>query len=463
MPGAETISALALFAVATRELLWLAAFAILLSNLDDLAVDLLWVAARTIRRAPLLPPAPPVSGYHAILIPAWDESAVIGAMLRRLLATLDHPDYVVFVGTYPNDPATIAAVDAVGNPRIHRVLGVRPGPTTKADCLNAAWRGMCDHERTTGRRFTSVVLHDAEDILHPDELTVFDCYMPALAMVQLPVLPLPDRGSRWISGHYLDEFAQNHGKDMVVRGLLGAPVPSAGVATAIDREALARLGGDAPFDPTSLTEDYEIGTRLHRMGLRGRLVRHRLRGVLVATAEYFPADLEAAVRQKSRWLIGIALAGWDRLGWHGDWTTCWMLLRDRKGLFTAGLGLLAYALVALTVGQFMVRALLSETTGATLPPLLGGEDNRLLRLLLVANAALLVWRLAVAACFTAAAYGPAEGLRAIPRTIVANFINALAAARAIGRYRQSLLDGGRPTWEKTDHRFPPADEVPHHG
>ena len=72
-----------------------------LSGLDDLFVDLVFIVRLAGRRsrAPTLatlrqvPPAP-----LAIIIPAWDEAAVIGAMLGRLLRGLDYPAFHVFVG-----------------------------------------------------------------------------------------------------------------------------------------------------------------------------------------------------------------------------------------------------------------------------------------------------------------------------------------------------------------------------
>jgi adsorption protein B len=46
-------------------------------------------------------------------------------------------------------------------------------------------------------------------------------------------------------------------------------------------------------------------------------------------------DLGAAVRQKTRWMHGIAYQGWDRLGWSGRLGERWMRLRDRSGPLTA--------------------------------------------------------------------------------------------------------------------------------
>lgn len=459
MSALDLVPGLALLAVLTRELLWLTGAAIFLSSLDDIAVDCIWLARLAFSGPEPLPDAPPRPGAFAILVPAWDEARVIGPMLKRLTATLEHSNYRLFVGTYPNDPATRAAAEAVGDARIEVIVTARPGPTTKADCLNRLWQAAVRHEAATATRFKAVVLHDAEDVVHPRSLDLYDRFMPALAMVQLPVLPLPDAASRWIAGHYLDEFAQNHAKDMRVRALLGAPVPSAGVGTAIDREALARLAGpaNAPFDASSLTEDYELGHKLHRLGLKGRMVRVWADGELVATREYFPASLDGAVRQKSRWLVGIALSGWDRLGWHGSVAARWMLLRDRKGLFTAAVAMLAYGALLLMLGQLALRALLAQSLGHPLPPLLGPAKS-LLPAFLLFNASLLLWRLAMRAGFTWRHYGAGEALRSVPRAVLANGINFLAALRAVDRYRATLETGRPARWDKTEHRFPTADE-----
>lgn len=451
--------ALAMTAVLTRELLWVAAIGIAVSGMDDLAVDLLWLFGVAARPPQPLPPRPAEPGAFAILIPAWDESAVIGPMLSRLLRTLRHPRFHIFVGVYPNDPATRAAVETLGDARISVVPADRPGPTTKADCLNNLWRAALAHEQAEEMRFKAIVLHDAEDVVHPLSLDVYDRWMPRLAMVQLPVIPFVDADSRWISGHYLDEFAENHGKDMEVRALLGAPVPSAGVGTAIDREVLARIAGNgAPFDASSLTEDYELGHRIHAMGLSCRLVRHSAGSEPIATREFFPATLEAAVQQKSRWQTGIALAGWDRIGWPGGFAARWMLLRDRKGPAASAISMIAYAALALSVAQIALRQTLAGD-GLAVPPFLGARGGAMQALLWL-NAALLGWRLLMRAHFTARLHGFLEGFRAIPRAIVANIVNFLATLRALARYRDGL-EGAGQSWGKTAHRFPGAAEMPH--
>jgi adsorption protein B len=76
-------------------------------------------------------------------------------------------------------------------------------------------------------------------------------------------------------------------------------------------------------------------------------------------------------------------------------------------------------------------------------------------LLLAANGMLASWRLAIRFGFVAAIYGWREGLRAIPRVLVANAIAILAARRALAGY---LAERGAGQWNKTAHDFPA--EVP---
>ncbi len=443
-----------------RELLLVVAFGLAVSGLDDLFIDIVFFARMLWRRqtvyrrharatAQSLRRQDP--GLIAIIVPAWDEAAVIGAMLTDMTARLDYPRYRVFVGSYPNDPATAAAVAAVGDPRIEAVQCTRPGPTTKADCLNHLWRALLAHEAANAMAFKAVVLHDAEDVVHAEELWVYDALIPRLAMVQLPVMPLVDAGSPWIAGHYVDEFAENHAKDVVVREALGAAVPSAGVACAIDRAMLGRIAlanGGNPFDAACLTEDYELGHRIKAFGGRGALVRVTSgdEAVVVATREHFPASFDAAVRQKTRWLTGIALAGWDRLGWPGGLADRYMLVRDRKALLASLFTMAGYGLALLVLVDGAVGRVIA------LPPLV----SPLLAVLLWLNLGLLAWRLLMRAGFTAHVHGWRQGLLAIPRALASNIINAAAAWNAARRYGGIIASGQPPRWDKTVHRFPEA-------
>jgi adsorption protein B len=204
--------------------------------------------------------------------------------------------------------------------------------------------------------------------------------------------------------------------------------------------------GNGPFDAESLTEDYELGLRLRAGGGRAAFVRlpARAKRPLVVTREYFPSNVEAAVAQKARWMTGIALSGWDRLGWQGGLAERWMRLRDRQALLAALLLFAAYASLLLWAA-LQARSLVS---GVPLQPVSPG-----LALLLKLNLALLAWRLAMRFGFVTQAYGWREGLRSLPRVAISNFIAMLAARRAVFRYLR-IRRTGEASWDKTSHAFP---------
>ncbi|HKU93107.1 MAG TPA: glycosyl transferase family protein [Sphingomicrobium sp.] len=447
----------AILSRAAAELALFAGAGFLLFGINDLLVDLIYFARRTWRSVTVYRRHRPAyasywvfndnPGFIAILVPAWDEAAVIASMLRSALARLDYDDYRIFVGHYRNDPATAAAIASVTDPRIHPVQVEVDGPTTKADCLNHLYDALIAYEIDSNRSAKAVVLHDAEDVVHRYELRIFDGLIGRAAVIQLPVLPLPDPHSRWISGHYCDEFAEAHIKELVVREAVGAAIPLAGVGCAIARKPLAQLAAiqdGKPFAGSSMTEDYEVGLRIGALGLKTMFVRipaTPAERAVVATRGHFPATLGDAVRQKARWLGGIALSGWDRLGWTGGVGERWMRMRDRRGPLAALLLLAAYS-AALLWSQLWLAEALGAPIHARMDPTL--------TLLLTVNFGLLAWRAVMRAGFTASAYGWFEGLLSIPRLVVGNVIAMLAAARAVSLH----LSGGARRWDKTRHIFP---------
>jgi len=455
MGGADPLLAALDFAM--RETALFAAVGFLVLGIGDLAVDLIWMAcaawrlafskARAFSADELPPPQNP--GRLALFTPAWDEAAVIGEMLRNTLVTFDHDDYLIYVGCYPNDLATIEEVERVVDARVRLVIGPVPGPTTKADCLNRMWQAMLGDEAESGRPFKAVVLHDAEDVVHPAELRLFDLLIEQHDLVQLPVIPMIHPDSPWVSGHYADEFAESHAKEMVVRGLIGASIPSAGVGCAFSRSALARIaernGGD-PFDADSLTEDYELGLKLREVGGTRAFVRiAAAKGEPpIATREYFPTTIKAAVSQKARWMNGIALSGWDRMGWAGGLAERWMRVRDRQSVLAALLLLAGYVSFGFW-GLLKVPQLLTDWAPEAL--------SAVLETVLLLNLAMLAWRLVLRFGFVTHAYGWREGLRSIPRVAVGNWIAMLAAWKAVSGYR-NVRKGAPARWDKTAHRFP---------
>jgi adsorption protein B len=447
------------FDFAMREAALFAACGFLVLGASDLAVDFVWILRTLWRRAAVYRrfrpasadrlTAPKKPGRMAVFVPAWREADVIGQMLARALRSFGESDFRIYVGCYPNDPDTIEAVRSTADPRVRIVIGPVPGGTTKADCLNRIWERMIEDERAEGRGFKAVILHDAEDVVHPAELRIFDLLIERFDLVQLPVLPLLDRHSRWVAGHYADEFAEAHGKELVVREALGAALPSAGVGCAFSREALekiAALNGGSPFDADSLTEDYELGLKLRAVGGRGAFVRMPASSgrSTVVTREHFPATFDAAVTQKARWMTGIALSGWDRLGWSGGIAERWMRLRDRQAVLAAILLFAGYV-------AFLLQGLLQlRHIFLGVPPHPIGPG---LRSLLQINLLLLAWRLTMRFLFVREAYGWAEAFRSVLRVFISNFVAMFAARAAVFHYL-TIRKTGRTAWDKTRHIFP---------
>lgn len=419
---------------------------ILLSGADDLLVDgmgLLAAMQRRLHRCPsrrelLRLPQKAI----AIFVPCWQESAVIGQMIERNRDRIGYGNYRFFIGAYPNDGETLAAIRALEArfPNVHLALCPSPGPTSKADCLNGICAAMNAFETLHGVRFDIVVTHDAEDVIHPDSLHWINWHAGHSAMVQMPVLPIPTPLGMWTHGLYCDEFGEYQARDMPARQWMGAFVPSNGVGAGFRRDALDRLAaGGGIFEPVCLTEDYENGLRLKQLGVPQHFVSGQNQGL--ATREYFPCAFRAAVRQRTRWATGIALQTWERHGWNGSLADRYWLWRDRRGLLTNPASLLANAL--LPVG-FVLRAEIGPEAA---------EYSGLFAATLVISAWRLLYRMGVSRRL----FGWRFALGVPVRVILGNVINTLAALCALHRFFAARLSGRPLVWLKTSHSYPAAE------
>lgn len=100
---------------------------ILVFNVDELLLDLIYVikGRNKRQRIPIYELYDKKPRQMAIFVPAYRESQVIGDMLRTTLRLVNYPHsrYHIFVGLYPNDPDTQAAVAEVAEqfPNVHAV------------------------------------------------------------------------------------------------------------------------------------------------------------------------------------------------------------------------------------------------------------------------------------------------------------------------------------------------------
>lgn len=450
-----------------HELLLFAGIFFLVGAADELAVDFAWIWFRLTGRTKTpvverrLISRMPLAGPAAVFVPTWQEEEVIAGTIRHLLAAWQHEQLRLYIGCYRNDLATAEAIiEGIGSDsRARMIVHDRNGPSTKADCLNRIYAALLEDEACHGFRARMILLHDAEDLVDPAALPLLDRAIEDADFVQLPVLPLVQRHSRWIAGHYCEEFAEAHGKAMVVRGRLSAGLPAAGVGCAFSRDLLGEIAGTfggrgEPFSSESLTEDYELGLRVRLLGRSSTFLRMRGDdGRLVATRACFPHQLGAAVRQKTRWIYGIAFQGWDRLGWTGHGSEMWMRLRDRRGPFNAMVLTVAYLLILISGTLYLF-----DWAGYPRPwPL-----APFVEVLIAINLLCFAWRAALRVGFTAREYGWNEGIRAVLRIPVANIIAIMAGRRALFAYIRSL-SGEMPAWDKTKHSAHPELPIEQHG
>lgn len=459
---------------------------ILISSLDDLFIDLWYWSRRLFRKFTADRKYRPLTARQlldrdeqplAIMVPAWLEYDVIAPMIENMVSTLDYQNYVVFVGTYINDQRTIDEVERMRRryKQLHRVEVPHAGPTCKADCLNWVIQAIFLHEQTHGMTFAGVVLHDSEDVLHPLELRLFNYLLPRKDMIQLPVVSLERNWYEWVAGTYMDEFAEWHGKDLVVRESMTDTVPSAGVGTCFSHRALKVLAGETqnqPFNTDSLTEDYDVGARLAKVGMNAIFVRFPVEfrvlrkswfrkpyestlKMPLCVREFFPDTFRTAFRQKARWTLGIGLQGWEQMGWNGSLANRYLLFRDRKGVVTAFVSILAYVILVQLVALIILRQ--SGLWNVSFPAPF--ESNGWIKYLLIANGLALGWRILHRCYFTTVLYGWQHGLLSIPRMVVGNFVNFMAASRAWRMFLVGKALNRKLVWDKTMHDFPSTDLV----
>ena len=252
----------------------------------------------------------------AIMIPAWDEeSQIIEHMLSENIKRLNYKNYHIFVGVYPNDIETVNAVEKISEKHnnVHAVVNISMGPSSKGQMLNQAVREIRKYEQKNQTRFDAIAMQDAEDIFHPQSLKLANQELDDCDFLQTPVFSLPVSKFQLVGGIYMDEFAEKHTKDILVRSHLKVSVPSAGVGTVLSRKLIDRKleqDGDV-FNEGSLTEDYELGLTTKRLGLRSRFVcKYFIDPIsgkknFIATREYFPKNFYRSIRQKTRWTVGI--------------------------------------------------------------------------------------------------------------------------------------------------------------
>lgn len=276
-----------------------------LSAGDPSVVDITDAEARAIPDACL-----PI---YTVLVPAYNEPEVIAPLIANL-AALEYPADRLDIKLLleGDDAATIdAARTAPGAERIDIVILPPCAPRTKPKALNY---GLCL------ARGEYVTIFDAEDRPDPLQLrravAAFQIVGPDVACFQAKLAfgnAEQNIITRWFTTEYVLWFS------LFLPGLVRAeaPLPLGGTSNHFRRTVLEQIGG---WDPWNVTEDADLGIRLHREGWKT--------GVLESTTiEEANSDFVNWIKQRSRWYKGY-FQTWlvnlrhpkrlqEQLGWKG--------------------------------------------------------------------------------------------------------------------------------------------------
>jgi adsorption protein B len=436
-------------------LLWICSILLVVSGVDDVIVDLMyWFTRWKYRRD--LPKLEEISkadeSVIALVICAWREYKVIGRTLTYALSKMKYSNYQIFVGVYPNDTKTLEVVKRIAqkNNKVVICVNSKDGPTTKADNLNNVYNSINKFEADNKKNFDIVLIHDSEDFIHPLSLKLYNYALmdQGLDAVQIPVVPIKDNRGKFIHRTYCDAFAEVHSKDLIVRQAMNVFIPFAGTGMAFKRGLFKVLEKNYSqvFNEANLTEDYELGLRLFKLGYKtayiNLLVNNNDINSRIATGEYFPNNFWGAVRQRSRWTAGICLQNWKMHKWAGNFKTKYFLLRDRKTIFSNFMVLLSNLVFAIFLFYLLGFSLGINYLESVV------RENSALWVFLWICFVFMLWRLLHRFIFTYRWYGFRYALFSLIRISFDNLINFFATFRAL---RVFMTMKNKVVWESTEH------------
>lgn len=243
---------------------------------------------------PLAPPklqrAPTELPGYTIMVPLLQEAAILPG-LTSALKNLDYPAAKLDIKLVleEGDEETLAAAKALRLPsHFEFIIVPKSEPLTKPKALNYA---------LPFARGEFLVVYDAEDIPAPDQLRMavaaFDAGGPRLACVQGQLMFYNARET-WLTRQSAIEYAALFELLLPALARFSLPFPLGGTSTHFRKDILKAAGA---WDPFNVTEDADLGLRLHELGYRTTLIPS-------LTQEEATLTLDAWMRQRTRWLKG---------------------------------------------------------------------------------------------------------------------------------------------------------------
>lgn len=226
---------------------------------------------------------------YTVMVPLYNEANLV-PQLAEALKALNYPPEkldIKFV-VEASSRETVAAVRDVLGHIAFELVEVPDGlPRTKPKALNFA---------LPLARGAHIVVYDAEDIPHPDQLrlaaTLFAQH-PDIVCFQAELL-IDNAHETALTALFATEYATQFGLIMPALADLHMPMPLGGTSNHFQLKALRHVAG---WDSFNVTEDADLGLRLARLGMRCAMLPS-------ATREEAPLSIWPWIKQRTRWMKG---------------------------------------------------------------------------------------------------------------------------------------------------------------
>lgn len=266
---------------------------------------------------------------YTVLVALYREEAVVDQLVNAL-ERLDWPKSRLDIKLVceADDAATIEAIQKT-NPGQHiEIIRVPPSlPRTKPKALTYA---------LAGARGTFVAVYDAEDRPHPQQLreayATFRDQPDNVACLQAPLIISNARAS-WLSACFALEYSGLFRCMLPVLAAHRLPLPLGGTSNHFRTAVLRQAGA---WDPYNVTEDADMGLRLHRLGYRCGVIRRQ-------TLEDAPTSLPVWLSQRARWYKG--------------WLQSWLVMTRAPFTTARNMGWVAYIVFQLLIGGMLLSSL----------------------------------------------------------------------------------------------------------
>jgi len=227
---------------------------------------------------------------YTILVPLYKEAGIV----RRLVSGINDLDYPrtrldVKLLCEEDDTETIEMIRSLNlPPHFHLVVVPDALPKTKPKACNY---GL---QLSTG---AFCVIFDAEDRPEPDQLKkaylAFQRVAGNVACVQAKLNHF-NQDQNLLTAWFANEYSMHFELVLPAMGASSAPIPLGGTSNHFITSVLRELGA---WDPFNVTEDADLGIRLHRQGYRTAMIDS-------TTLEEANPNVPNWLRQRSRWIKG---------------------------------------------------------------------------------------------------------------------------------------------------------------